>query len=154
MKLIVITILIIDTFSSLIRINNSNINNNDSSDNSSNSDNDESKTYLFASKGISNPMESAKYAPTKYNLTKIRPPPNWVLRYPNGTYTKEFPPINPCEDEHFKVWMHTAGLPIFRKLYGKNETRGLEVGYYQVNIDSGIVINKIIFIIILIAFIY
>ncbi|CAG8550915.1 2119_t:CDS:2 [Diversispora eburnea] len=76
---------------------------------------------------IANSLFNAKYSPTKYNLTQIRPPPNWILRYPNGTYTSEFPPINPKDDEHFQVWMHAAGLPIFRKLYGKNETQGLEI---------------------------
>jgi len=37
------------------------------------------------------------------------------------------------EDEHFIVWMRTAGLPNFRKLWGKiNEP--LEKGQYEVNI--------------------
>ncbi|RHZ89938.1 hypothetical protein Glove_9g285 [Diversispora epigaea] len=118
-----------DTFSDLTRINNN-------SNNDINDDKNKGEIYQFISKGISNPTESAKYSPTKYNLTQIRPPPNWVLRYPNGTYTLEFPPINPKEDDHFQVWMHAAGLPIFRKLYGKNETQGLEIGYYQVDIDT------------------
>jgi len=39
------------------------------------------------------------------------------------------------ELEHFIVWMRTAGLPSFRKLWGKiNQT--LEVGNYQMLIDN------------------
>jgi len=33
-------------------------------------------------------------------------------------------------DEHFIVWMRTAGLPSFRKLWGKIEKR-LEPGTYS-----------------------
>lgn len=37
--------------------------------------------------------------------------------------------------EHFIVWMRTAGLPNFRKLWGKIE-RPLEPGSYYVNITN------------------
>lgn len=39
------------------------------------------------------------------------------------------------EDQHFIVWMRTAGLPQFRKLYGEIE-KGLDKGKYQLNIDN------------------
>ena len=43
-----------------------------------------------------------------------------------------------AEDEHFIVWMRTAGLPSFRKLYLKIE-EDLEPGTYEVTIDNGVV---------------
>lgn len=39
------------------------------------------------------------------------------------------------EDEHFIVWMRTAGLPNFRKLYGKIE-QDLPAGTYTVIVDN------------------
>ena len=41
------------------------------------------------------------------------------------------------EDEHFAVWMRAAGLPNFRKLYAKIETR-LEPGTYTVSVSNGV----------------
>lgn len=40
------------------------------------------------------------------------------------------------EDEHFMVWMRTAGLPTFRKLYGIIDTP-LEAGTYTVQVANG-----------------
>ena len=40
------------------------------------------------------------------------------------------------EDEHFIVWMRTAGLPTFRKLYAKYETT-IPAGTYTVRIHNG-----------------
>jgi len=39
------------------------------------------------------------------------------------------------EDEHFIVWMRTAGLPNFRKLWGRIEN-GLAAGEYTVTIQN------------------
>jgi LEM3 (ligand-effect modulator 3) family / CDC50 family len=46
-----------------------------------------------------------------------------------------FPSILTMIIEHFIVWMRTAGLPNFRKLWGKIE-RALEPGTYYVSIKS------------------
>jgi len=39
------------------------------------------------------------------------------------------------KDEHFIVWMRTAGLPNFRKLWGRIEG-GLKPGKYSVEINN------------------
>lgn len=39
------------------------------------------------------------------------------------------------EDEHFIVWMRTAGLPTFRKLWGRIE-QDLQPGTYSVSISN------------------
>ena len=51
----------------------------------------------------------------------------WCFYYPDEqntqylyeTYPDQISPIDGVTDQHFMVWMRTAGLPSFRKLYGK-----------------------------------
>ncbi|CAG8623775.1 13006_t:CDS:2, partial [Racocetra fulgida] len=64
-------------------------------------------TYNFSYTGIAPPADAAKYKSTGYNISEIRPPSNWVARYPNGTYTDEYLPIDPSKDEHFQktIWI-------------------------------------------------
>ena len=48
-----------------------------------------------------------------------------------------FPRSGHCvEDEHFMVWMRTAGLPTFRKLYAKIDTTLLK-GRYELTVSNG-----------------
>jgi hypothetical protein len=48
-----------------------------------------------------------------------------------------FPHSGRCvEDEHFMVWMRTAGLPTFRKLYAKIDTQ-LTKGSYEIEVSNG-----------------
>jgi len=91
-----------------------------------------SQTYNMTSRGIAWPGESRKYSPTKYSASEIVPPPNWVSRYPNGYVEGELPDLS--TDEHFQVWMRTAGLPTFRKLYMRNDDEGMMPGSYQVDV--------------------
>jgi len=44
------------------------------------------------------------------------------------------------EDEHFIVWMRTAGLPTFRKLFGRIDTT-LEPGTYSFKVSNGVPYN-------------
>lgn len=53
---------------------------------------------------------------------------------PNGKTWKDVQWID-MTDEHFVVWMRTAGLPSFRKLWGRIEG-GLPAGKYKVKINN------------------
>ncbi|CAG8503150.1 1724_t:CDS:2 [Funneliformis mosseae] len=99
-------------------------------------------TYTFSNESIAWPSDKEKYKKTQYSLDQIRPPLDWVARYPNGTYTEEFPPPDIETDEHFQVWMRTAGLPDFRKLWGKNENQEMLSGDYQVEIEYLFPVSK------------
>jgi len=44
-------------------------------------------------------------------------------------------------DEHFIVWMRTAGLPNFRKLWGKIPG-DLEAGKYEVEINNNFQVSS------------
>lgn len=98
--------------------------------------NDPNQAYVFSSKDIAWPSDKQKYGKTTYtDLSKIQPPPNWQSRYPGGRYSDNSKLPNLKEDEHFQVWMRTAGLPDFRKLYGQNKTTPMNQGQYQVEIN-------------------
>lgn len=94
-----------------------------------------SETYNMTSIGISWPGEANKYGVTQYNYTTCVPPPFWAERYPNG-YTAEGATAIPVLslDEHFQVWMRTAGLPTFRKLYFRNDKETMASGMYEISI--------------------
>ena len=86
----------------------------------------------FTTDGIAWPSDRQKYGQTKYNATDVVPPPNWILKYPNGYNETDILEIT---NEPFQVWMRTAGLPDFRKLYAKT-SEAFDVGAYQIDVDS------------------
>lgn len=46
-------------------------------------------------------------------------------------------------NEHFIVWMRTAGLPSFRKLWGRIEgPDGIKAGDYTIEIDNNYDVSK------------
>ncbi|KAF9417198.1 hypothetical protein BGZ94_010019, partial [Podila epigama] len=92
------------------------------------------KSYIMQDTGISWKSDARKYGVTTYpDLSQIRPPPNWA-NFKNG-YSESSPPIDVTQNEHFQVWMRTAGLPNFRKLYSKNEEYDLPSGTYTIDVD-------------------
>ncbi|KAL6720106.1 alkylphosphocholine resistance protein lem3 [Lecanora helva] len=97
--------------------------------------------YNMTEKGIAWSSDAALYNPTKYKIEDIVPPPNWVLRYPNG-YTAQRQPPNLKEDEAFQVWMRTAGLPNFSKLAKRNDNETMQCSMYRVDIDDNFVVTK------------
>lgn len=75
------------------------------------------------------------YAKSGYNYSDAVPPPNWHERYPNG-YTADSPPPDLKNWEAFQVWMRTAALPDFSKLYQRNDDNTMEKGTYEITIHD------------------
>jgi len=95
----------------------------------------ENRNYSMTKSGVAWASDADLYEPSGYdNPEDIIPPPNWRERYPNG-YSNSVPPPNLKEWEAFQVWMRTAGLPTFSKLYQKNENETLTAGTYEVIVD-------------------
>jgi hypothetical protein len=114
-----------DTFSSPLLVNVPSVGKGDKLDN---------QTYpMNNNSGIAWSSDADLYGETKYKLDEIVPPPNWKERYPNN-YTTNNPPPNLKEWEAFMVWMRTAGLPTFSKLYQRNDEKAMITGRYQVDI--------------------
>ncbi|RYO94061.1 hypothetical protein DL766_004116 [Monosporascus sp. MC13-8B] len=91
--------------------------------------------YPMTSKGIAWDSDKALYQKTKItDYDTIVPPIYWQERYPNRSYSEEHPPPDIGEDEHFMVWMRTAGLPDFSKLYARNDEEDMIEGTYSLEI--------------------
>ena len=105
-------------------------------------------TYEFSSSGIAWPNDKQKYKESLYknlpNLTtKVIPPPFWREAFPeykDGYTAANLPNLE--NDERFHVWMRTAGLPTFRKLYGLNAQNKLPAGEWEIPISQSNTINK------------
>lgn len=97
-------------------------------------------TYTMSESGIVWPGEKNKYKPTQMSADQLVPPPFWQgstgpFGIPSGSYnsTNLF---DPSTNEHFMVWMRTAGLPTFRKLYKRNDADVMTAGRYRIDIQS------------------
>lgn len=93
------------------------------------------ETYHMTKKGIAWASDRTLIKPTKYTWDQVVPPPNWRVQYPD-MYTADAPPPNLQENEDFHVWMRTAGLPLFSKLYRKNENETMTSGVYSLDVDQ------------------
>jgi hypothetical protein len=95
-------------------------------------------SYNMTSKGIAWSSDKDLYKKTTYPKgADIVPPQNWIRRYPN--YTDVAPP-DLSQDEHFQVWMRTAGLPAFSKLAMRNDKDPMKRGTYEIEIWDGTLI--------------
>ncbi|TPX33245.1 hypothetical protein SmJEL517_g03849 [Synchytrium microbalum] len=101
--------------------------------------------YTFVEKGIAWPADSARYASTDWSLSAnasqissmLLPPPAWrstFAKWSNGYNATNLPNLGTWE--RFQVWMRTAGLPTFRKLWGRNDASSLYPAVWQVQIQS------------------
>jgi hypothetical protein len=93
------------------------------------------RTYNMSERGIAWEADKTLYGNTRItDFERITPPPYWQVRYPDGRYSQDAPPPNLQEDEHFMVWMRTAGLPSFSKLYSRNDNEAMTNGTYELQI--------------------
>ncbi|KAJ3020310.1 hypothetical protein HKX48_001020 [Thoreauomyces humboldtii] len=99
------------------------------------------QVYNFGTVGISWPEDEATYKnspwftdPTFASAipTTLIPPPAWRHLYPTGYNSTNYP--NVATDERLQVWMRVAGFPSFRKLWGRNNTQGLDEGVYSLTV--------------------
>ncbi|KAJ3354711.1 hypothetical protein GGF32_002390 [Allomyces javanicus] len=98
-------------------------------------------TYQFSDKGIAWPADASKYVkPANFDYATNVPPPNWVKKYGPAWNASNLPDLS--RNERFQVWMRTAGLPNFRKLYGRNDNADLPAGTYQMTIDDNFVVTS------------
>ncbi|KAJ2710085.1 alkylphosphocholine resistance protein lem3 [Coemansia spiralis] len=97
------------------------------------SGNQESGTYTMTEKGIAWDSDAKRFNPSSYSPGDVVAPPSWWAKYPDGVYTDKLPVL--ADDEHLMVWMRTAGLPTFRKLYMKNTDDVMKSGIYQVKVE-------------------
>ncbi|KAI9172410.1 hypothetical protein HJFPF1_01912 [Paramyrothecium foliicola] len=96
----------------------------------------ETEVYVMDSKrNIAWNSDKELYGEPQYSPDEVLPPPNWHKRYPQN-YTEENPPPNIKEWEAFHVWMRTAGLPTFSKLYQRNDSQAMQSGRYEIVIDD------------------
>ncbi|EMR09767.1 hypothetical protein PNEG_01951 [Pneumocystis murina B123] len=96
--------------------------------------------YFMTNKGISWLSDKNIYRKTSYRPSDVSPPPNWVLRYPNGYNETNFPNIHDWEEFH--VWMKTAGLPTFEKLSLRNDTGIMKAGAYEIEVVMHFPVTK------------
>ncbi|KAG0025059.1 hypothetical protein BGZ81_007436 [Podila clonocystis] len=92
--------------------------------------------YTFLATGIAWSSDKDKFRKYGYtDLSTVYIPENWRDRYPNHTYSADFPPPDIETNERFQVWMRTAGWPTFLKPYGRNDQAVFKAGQYQMDID-------------------
>ena len=88
--------------------------------------------YNMSKTGIAWASDKELVKQTKYQPDQVVPPPNWVLRFPNGYNASNMPDLH--TDEDFLVWMRTAGLPAFSKLSRRNDDASMPEGLYRLDI--------------------
>ncbi|TPX42117.1 hypothetical protein SeLEV6574_g05749 [Synchytrium endobioticum] len=100
--------------------------------------------YAFSTKGLAWPHDVAVYGRSQWLVhnasaipTQLIPPPQWqrsMPAYASGYNSTNFPDLS--ADERFIGWMMPAGMPTFRKLWGRNDTMAMAAGIYEVSIND------------------
>ncbi|KAI4682911.1 hypothetical protein J4E81_009535 [Alternaria sp. BMP 2799] len=98
------------------------------------------QNYTMTVEGTSWSHEGDLYGETKYKPEDVVPPPNWQEQYENGRYGDKLPNLHTWEQ--FQVWMRTAGLPTFSKLYQRNDKDVLTAGTYRLKIYDRYPVDK------------
>ncbi|RKO96745.1 Lem3/Cdc50, partial [Caulochytrium protostelioides] len=98
--------------------------------------------YDFSTSGIAWPSDADRFQRTAWlddpsiNITEfLIPPPYWQAAFPqfaNGYTRDNLPDLHTWE--RFQVWMRIAGLPNFRKLWGRNAESALPKGVWELSI--------------------
>ncbi|KAI8849171.1 CDC50/LEM3 family [Chytridium lagenaria] len=100
-------------------------------------------SYAFSDKniGIKLPYFKTGWATSNPTLqsqinTRLIPPPAWRKAWPSlygdGYNVTNLPDLN--EMERFHNWMRPAGMPTFRKLWGRNDASDFERGVWEIQI--------------------
>ncbi|KAJ3220202.1 hypothetical protein HDU67_005528 [Dinochytrium kinnereticum] len=100
-------------------------------------------TFTFEDSQIAWPADAEKFkrasiADDADLNTKVYPPPQWVKAFPGRDYSKgytkeNFPDVS--QMKRFQVWMRPAGLPNFRKIWGRTD-KSIPKGTYNINIKN------------------
>lgn len=100
---------------------------------------DEGEKYpMVSNSNIAWESDQELYKPSGYkkNESSVLPPPNWRKLWPTG-YNETYPAPDLEHWEGFMVWMRTAGLPTFSKLFQRNDEDVMKAGTYRITINDG-----------------
>ncbi|CAD6913724.1 unnamed protein product [Tilletia controversa] len=111
-------------------------------------------SFAMAESNLVPESERKKYAISTYNPVDVVPPPFWRgsnkgpygyaagyadvpqsgLPTGSGSSNESRALFDPTKDEHFMVWMNTAALPNFEKLYKRSDSVPMGSGRYAIDI--------------------
>lgn len=98
---------------------------------------DSSYNYMLSNEDTAWSHDKNRYGLTKYDIDDIVPPPNWIMKFPQGYNETNLPNLR--EWQEFQIWMRTAALPTFYKLALKSSDSErntfLHKGNYTLNIE-------------------
>ncbi|KAJ3096828.1 hypothetical protein HDU97_005496 [Phlyctochytrium planicorne] len=89
-------------------------------------------------------FKTASFATDADINVKVYPPPQWVKGFPGADFSKGYTPANFPDISKLKrlqVWMRPAGLPNFRKIWGKYDNN-IPKGTYSITIRNNFDVNS------------
>lgn len=99
-----------------------------------------SSDYEMTKNGTAWGTDRHRYGKTEYDASEIVPPPNWAHMFPNGYTNDNIPNLGQWPE--FQIWMRTAALPSFYKLYMKNDDDDLLRGTYEISIGMNYLVRS------------